>query len=339
MTENPAGVLRELLRPPSHRGPLIAAGAVALGVGVALEEFRLNQRLSTAVHALILLAAGGLIYWLGAQAANEEGVPPAYQSVLLVTGLLLLVPGLQMAARVLGAGSNLPAGALAWTFALAAGLALWPALARNSAICLLLAAIFGAIALLSLWEFVFHPGTQTPYRWLLLVLASGCVLGSLALREPAPRHAEQLVNAAGLAIAAIGVAGLLGGFLVGLFSPLGGGSDALVGLLPGFWEVVLLAAGFGLIAFGALDGSPGPAYLGLVNLGLFIGAVAASRQATLYWWPLTLLVVGVLALAAGLRPRRPLPPEPDAYRAGEAPLAARADGDEIVVRVRDDSRD
>ena len=41
-------------------------------------------------------------------------------------------------------------------------------------------------------------------------------------------------------------------------------------------------------------------------------------------------------LVAGLRPRRPLPPEPDPYRAGEAPLAARVDEDEIVVRVRDD---
>jgi hypothetical protein len=42
-------------------------------------------------------------------------------------------------------------------------------------------------------------------------------------------------------------------------------------------------------------------------------------------------------LAAGLRPRSPLPPEPVPYRAGEAPLAARADGDEVVIRVRDDA--
>ena len=42
-------------------------------------------------------------------------------------------------------------------------------------------------------------------------------------------------------------------------------------------------------------------------------------------------------LAAGLRPRRPLPPEPAPYRAGEAPLAARADEEETVIRVRDDS--
>ena len=41
-------------------------------------------------------------------------------------------------------------------------------------------------------------------------------------------------------------------------------------------------------------------------------------------------------MAAGLRPRRPLPPEPDAYRAGEQPLASRAADDEVVLRVRVD---
>ncbi len=321
---NSAGV-RELLRPPPHRGPLIAAGAVALGVGIALEEIRLASKLGTGVHMVILLAAGALIYWLGAQSPNEEGQPPAYQSVLLVTGLLLLFAGLLTTADVLGADfDGFPAGAIVWTSVLAAALALWPALERNSAICLLLAAAFGAFALLSAWRFVFEPGSETPYRWLLLVVAAACVLASLALREPAPRHAQQLVNAAGLAIAAIGAVA----FLPFLFA-----NDGSVPQLPGFWEVVLLAAGFGLVAYGALDQAPGPAYLGVLNLGLFVGVVAFSVDETLYWWPLTLLAVGVLMLGAGLRPRRPLPPEPRAYRAGEAPLAARADEDELVVRV------
>ncbi len=330
------GLLRELLRPPPHRGPLIAAGAVALATGVALLELRLDDSLGTAVHMLILLASGSLIYWLGAQAPNEHGSPPAYQSVLLVTGLTLLWPGLLTAADVFGADfDQLPAGAIVWTAAAGAGLALWPAVARKSAICLLLAAVLGTVALLALWSWVFGAASATPYRWLLLGLAAAFVLVSLALRAPAPRHAEQLVNAAGLAIAAIGVSGLLGGFITELVEPLGS-AGRLVGLLPGFWEVVLLAAGFGLIAFGALDRSPGPAYLGVANLGLFIAAVAASPEPTLYWWPLFLLLVGGGALAAGLRPRRPLPPEPRAYRAGEQPLAARADGDEVMVRVRED---
>ena len=41
-------------------------------------------------------------------------------------------------------------------------------------------------------------------------------------------------------------------------------------------------------------------------------------------------------MAAGLRPREPLPPEPDAYRAGEQPLASRTADDELVMRVRVD---
>src|ERR1700742_2488803 len=95
--------LRELLRPPAHRGPLIAAGAVCLGVGVALEEVRLADRVPDAVHMVILLALGGLIFWLGAQASNEDGVPPAYQSILLVTGAFLVYAGLLTTAEVLGA--------------------------------------------------------------------------------------------------------------------------------------------------------------------------------------------------------------------------------------------
>ena len=100
---------------------------------------------------------------------------------------------------------------------------------------------------------------------------------------------------------------------------------------------MLLGAGFGLVAFGAVDRSPGPAYLGVVNLVLFILTVGRDGGDTLYWWPLVLLAGGMAMLAAGLRPRRPLPPEPAPYRAGEAPLAARADDEETVIRVRDDS--
>jgi hypothetical protein len=315
--------LRELLRPPAHRGPLIAAGAVCLGVGVALEELRLAGALPDGVHMAVLLAVGGLIFWLGAQALNEGGVPPAYQSILLVTGAFLLYAGLLTAADVLGADlDGIPSsGTLLWTSLLLGGLLLWPAFERNSAISLLLAAILGGLALLSAWEFLFDASSAAPYRWLLAAYAAFLVLCGLALREPARRHAEVLIDAGGLAIAAIGVSA------VSVFD--------LGGSLPGIWEVVLLGAGFGLVAFGALDRSPGPAYLGVVNLGLFI--LVAAEGDTLFWWPLVLIAAGAAMLLAGLRPRRPLPPEPDPYRAGEAPLAARADEDETVVRMRDDS--
>jgi hypothetical protein len=293
--------MRELLRPPPHRGPLIAAGGVALGVGVALTFVRLLDQHET-LGVILMLVAGALTYWLGAQAPNEHGEPPAYQSVLLATGLPLLAAGLFVTLN----GTEDPH---AWAFlatALVIGaLAVWPALERNSAVSLLIAAILGGVALAAAWNWLFASQDSAPYRWLAVVYAAALVLASLALREPARRHAEVLIDAAGLAIASIGVLGL--------------NDDGV----PAFFEVVLLGAGLGLAAFGALDRSPGPAYLGVLNLLLFIAS--AGRGDTLYVWPLFLLVAGVIMLGAGLRPRRPLPPEPDPYRAGEAPLAARAD--------------
>ncbi|MDA0180404.1 hypothetical protein OJ997_08880 [Solirubrobacter phytolaccae] len=287
--------LRDLLRPPPHRGPLIAAGGVSLAVGITLTVLRLQETLPIGVDAALLLVPGALLFWLGAQAPNEQGEPPAYQSVLLCTGLPLLYGGLLVALG--GALDEIPPTWVLVTVSIVAGgLALWPAFARNSAISLLVAAILGGVAIEAVAGATFA-------RWLLLAYAGALVLAALALRLTARRHAEVLIDAAGLAIAWLAIAS-------------GDG-------LPGFFEVVVLGAGLGLVAFGALDRSPGPAYLGAANLILFI--VAAARGETLFIWPLILLAGGVLMLAAGLRPRRPLPPEPDPYRAGEAPLAARAE--------------
>jgi hypothetical protein len=306
-----AGGLRELLRPPPHRGPLIAAGGVALAVGVALTVMRLGDGLPRAVTVAILLASGGLLYWLGIQAPNEDGRPPAYQSVLIATSF----PLLYFALITLGAGYGDPEpGTLLWVSAVVGALALWPAFERNSAISLLIAAILGGVVLVSTSNVMFDSASNV----LIALYALALVLCGLALREPARRHAEVLIDAAGLAIAWIAASPFL--------------LDE--GGLPVVWQVVVLGAGFGLVAFGAVDRSPGPAYLGVVNLVLFI--LEAEQDDDLLWWPLILLAGGVAMLAAGLRPRRPLPPEPDPYRAGEAPLAARVDEDEIVVRVRKD---
>jgi hypothetical protein len=326
-------VPHELLRPPPHRGPLIAAGAVLLTVGLGLTELRLGGRVAAGVHLLVLAAGAAPVLGLGLQAPNEEGRPPAYQSVLLVSGVLLLYAALLRLSDTLGAdfGGTIPAPTLVWTGVVMAAVAGWVAASRRSAVCALIAAAAAGVAVLAALDWIFDPSSFTAFRWVLLVLAIALVLASLVLRASRPRHAELLVDVAAVAVLAIAAQALLA-VLVASVLPFGAAPDQP---LPGFWELVVLAAGCGLVAYGAVDRAPGPAWLGVANLAAFVLAVAQG-EATLRWWPVTLLVLGAGTMVAGLRPRRPLPPEPRGYRVGEQPLASRADGEEIVVRVRDE---
>ena len=320
----------ELLRPPPHRGPLIAAGAVALAAGLALAQLRIADRLTPGYHLFALAVAAGVVLALGVQAPNEDDRPPAYRSVLLVTGLGLLYLALLRLADALGDTSeDLPSATITLTALVEAGAALAIAARSRSAVCGLIAAVAGMVAVIAGWEWIFEPDSFTAARWLLGLGAAGLVLGSLVLRAGRPRQAELLVAAAGLAILAIPAqAGFTAFFDIVFFGP---PTDPL---LSGFWELVILGAGFGLVAYGAIDRIPGPAWLGVANLGAFVLVAGSFHDETLRWWPLLLILVGAGAIAAGLRPRKPLPPEPAAYRAGDAPLASRTE--EVVLRVRVD---
>jgi hypothetical protein len=316
---------RELLRPPPHRGPLIASGAVLLTTGLALIQLRVD--VARGWDALLLGVVAALVLGLGVQAPNEGGRPPAYQSVLLVSGLLVLYAALL---RLAGADTS-STGALVWTGALESAAAGWIAAYRRSAICALISAVAAGIALLSAVDWIFDPSGFAVARWILLLLAGVLVLASLALRAARPRHAELLIDGAGLAILVIAGQALVR-VLIGAVVPF---ASIPENPLPDFWELVVLAAGCGLVAYGAVDRSPGPAWLGLLNLVAFV-LLAGQGEETLRWWPLALVVLGAGTMLAGLRPRDPLPPEPGAYRLGEQPLASRTRDDEIVVTVRDD---
>ena len=185
-------MLAELLRPPPHRGPLIAAGAVVLATGLALGELRIDaDALAPIWHFLAFAVAAGVTLGLGLQAPNEAGRPPAYQSVLLITGLLLLYPALLRLADVLGAelADGFPAGELTWVSAVEGAVALFCGLRRRSAVCLLIAAIAGGVTLLSGWQWIFGNDTFSASRWLLLITAIALALVSLVLRAGSKRPA------------------------------------------------------------------------------------------------------------------------------------------------------
>jgi len=319
--------LPALLRPPGHRGPLIASGALLLAVGVLLIPLRFDE-LGAGAELVILLGAAVPVLGLGLQARLEEGRPPAYQSVLLVTGLVLLAAALSALADLLGADGPTSSSGLLWPSLALAAAASYPAARRGSAVCALIAAVSVTVALLALVDLVLSPDGLGPYRFLLVLVATACVLVSLRLRGSAPRHAVQLVNAAGLAVAALGLSFLLGE-LPGLFDARS--EDAGAG-----WEALLLACGCGLVAYGAVDREPGPAYLGVVVLGLFtvLGAGIGGGDGSLLWWPLLLVALGGGVVVAGLRPRSPLPPEPGEGAGTTVPLRSR-DDDDGVIHVHD----
>jgi hypothetical protein len=286
--------MHELLHPPAHRGPLIAAGAVVLTVGVALEQVRVSP--GDGVQLLVVAALAVGLLWLALQGRHAGGPPPAHVSTLIVCGLLAAGGALlRLADVIVDIDDGLASGTIVWVAGLQTALAAYVSARRDSAIAALIAAIAGGIAVLAAWDWIFSPESVTPYRWLLLLLAFGFGFGSLVLRGRSLRHAEQMVNAAGLAILAIAATSFTGIF------------DAPE--LPGFWELVVLAAGFALVAYAGADKAPGPAYLGVANLVAFAILVGSGD---LVGWPLFLLAVGALMLAAGLRPRAPLPPEPQA---------------------------
>lgn len=75
------------------------------------------------------------------------------------------------------------------------------------------------------------------------------------------------------------------------------------------WELSCFAAAFGLMAYGAVERERGPAYLGALTLALTV--LAAREPGSLLGWPLALGLGAAILLIVGLRPSRPLPPEPD----------------------------
>lgn len=313
------------LTPHPHRGDLIAAGAVPLTLGVLLVNVRFQGQWGTGILFFLTALICALVLGMGLLSPLEGERPRAYQQVLLLCGLLLGFVALLRFAHVIGADSPLAgAGSRTWISLVVAGGAGGLARVRRSAICALIAALGGIVAVVSFVEWAFKPSGPATFRWVLLALAIALVLLALARRDVERRESVYLIDAAGVAVLALGVTFL--GAAVVAFTPLPQGVLHFLGIptsVPGGgWKLVLLAAGLGLVAYAGVDRETGPAYLGALILLVFVALVGIPgvSGASLWFWPLVLVLLGGAAIGAGLRPRRELPPEPrGSSGGGDAP--------------------
>ncbi len=301
-------------------------------LAVVLVNVRMDGVWGRGVFLVLTALACALVLAMGWLAPLEGERPRNYQATLLLLGLALLLVTLLRLAQVLGVERPLgSAGTVVWMFAALTAVAVAAVHARRAAVCALVACVAGTVALLAFVDWVFAPHTITTYRWVLLAISIGFIVGSLRLRGSYRRESVYLVDAAGLAVLGIALGALaiaLAGVtaLVSDLAATSGASGSPVAAELGdrgadlgtWWELVLLAASFGLAAYAGVDGERGPGYLGAVGLLAFVllaGPPAASG-ASLVGWPLLLLLVGGIMVGAGLRPRDELPPEP-----GEGPGA------------------
>jgi hypothetical protein len=305
------GVL-EYLRPHPHRGDVIAAGAVPLALAAIVIELRMTQWSLGPRFAVVALISVLLLTmaWL---APLEFETPRTYHSILLVTGLVPLIVALQLLAEILGAHRPPGPGGACWTFGITAVAAVLLARRANSAVCTLIAALAAAIAVEAFVSWVFRPRGEGTFRAMLVVLSLVFAAGAVRLRDARRRHAVALVDAGGVVVLVLALTLVSVSLAVTALNLSRVGSFFGEGPTAGFgWELYLLAAGFGLVAYAAVDREPGPGYLGVAVLAAF--AFLAGRQAagrgSLVGWPLFLLVIGAAGVAIGLRPRKPLPPPP-----------------------------
>jgi hypothetical protein len=304
------GSLRALITPKPFRGDLIAAGGAALCLGLVLLDTRVQDDWAVGVRFVVLLAGAALLLAMAWLAPVEGSTPRMYVSALLVAAFPLLVFALIELSILLGAGDDLSPGATTWIALLVAAKYAAFAVRRGSAISTFLAGASAVVALLAAWSWIFDPQSATPLEWLCLVSILVLTYGAVVLRDHHKPHAVALIDVAGLA--ALLLAGIISVDVVvetisgqGLSSP----------SAPWGWKLVLVAVGFGLVAYGAVDRERGPVWLGVAVLTAF---VLLASGGNLLWWPLILLVIGVAAIAAGLRPTTAEPPAPDLDRP-EAP--------------------
>jgi hypothetical protein len=311
------------LRPKPFRGDVVAAGAVVLTTLVWVVTVRFADAWGAGAHLAYAALACAFVSAMGVLSPVEGDEPRAYQSVLYVASVALFIDVVAQLSRVLGADEVDGSGTATWVLVAIAAFALTFAIRRNSAVCTLLGSLAGGLAVIMAVEWIWSPDGFATDRWVLLALMTVFGIAAIGQRDRRPRHGVALIDAAGLAVLAIAASFIVAqGLQVTI---VGDETPAAPGVAWG-WELLILAAGFGLVAYSSVDRQPGPAYFGVLNLIAFTAITSLEIDAdgaTLLGWPLVLALAAGFLLVIGLRPTTPAPPPPDIDAPEPPPLPLR----------------
>jgi hypothetical protein len=312
---------------PEPRGDWLRMfGGVLIAVGATVLYARKTDDWAAFPLLLVVAIPCAVVFGFGAMAALATGAVARWHAVLMVAGVLLSVLAFAQLWDVVGVNTD-SAGFGFLLFICVTALAAFGSFRVGAAYQALLAGLAGIATWLFFFEMILDDPSGTAFRWLLLVLCLAYGVAAFALRRRDAPQAPELVTAAGIAgvlVGVIGVAEGAGGAIAGLFFgvPTGEGEGQSF-----VWDVWLLLFSLALVAYGAAAHARGPAYVaffGLLAFAIFQGAEVNARlegeepDGSLVGWPLILLLVGTILLAAGIAGRRP-PPAGARVPAGSPP--------------------
>jgi hypothetical protein len=303
----------DLLR--SAGGVLVAAGAAAVFLRKA------DHHGWSHVALLLVVAAPALALYVlaieGADGSDDRSVEP-WRSVLMVAAILLGPLAIGQLLEVLGAdtGSAFFAAAIFALTGIVAAYGAWRARVPYAA---LLAGLSLLVAWLIACSRLLHPSLD---GFRVLLIGGGALLfvaASVIERRPGAIGASEVATAAGVAAVAAGALGVLVGTFLGVARPFtailahghaGGSPFGLShqsGLQSGGWDLYLLLVSVGLVGVGARARARGLGYVGGLGVAVFVYSVGVEvtriesghgASTALVGWPLALLALGVVGLAA-----------------------------------------
>jgi hypothetical protein len=307
--------MAQAIRPDAPGDWLRMLGGVLFALGAVILFARKGDDWAAFPLLIVVGVPCAVVFGLGALGALAAGEVARWHAVLMVTGVLLSGLAFGQLWDTLGVNTD-TSGFGFLIFACVAGLAAFASFGVGAAYQALLAAVAGIGAWVFFFDMILDEPGATAFRWLMLLLCLLYAGVAFALRDREAPQAPEFVTAAGIAAVSVGLIGVFAGAGPVLGSLFFGGTPAEGEGQSFVWDLWLLLASLGLVAYGAVARARGPAYVGFVGLlafailqGTEINALLEGDEpdGSFVGWPLVLLLVGAAALAAGAIGRRPPP--------------------------------